>query len=60
MIFKSSQDVKVYGVLAAGASGMCKAFTEKKQSVTLDKVSTFADGIAVKRPGEIQNMMQTS
>ena len=31
---------------------MCKAFTEK-QSVTLDKVSTFADGIAVKTPGDL-------
>ena len=45
-------DVKVYGVQAQGASGMCKAFTEKK-SVTLDKVSTFADGIAVKTPGDL-------
>ena len=45
-------DVKVYGVQAEGASGMCKAFSEK-QSVTLDRVSTFADGIAVKRPGDL-------
>ena len=45
-------NVKVYGVQADGASGMCKAFTEK-QSVTLDKVSTFADGIAVKKPGDL-------
>ena len=45
-------DVKVYGVQADGAPGMCKAFAEK-QSVTLDKVSTFADGIAVKKPGDL-------
>ena len=45
-------DCKVYGVQAAGAPGMCKAFTEKR-AVTLEKVSTFADGIAVKTPGEL-------
>ena len=31
---------------------MCKAFSEK-QGVTLEKVSTFADGIAVKTPGTL-------
>ena len=45
-------ECKVYGVQAEGAPGMCKAFTEKN-SVTLDRVSTFADGIAVKTPGEL-------
>ena len=45
-------DCKVYGVQAAGAPGMCKAFTEKR-AVTLEKVSTFADGIAVKTPGDL-------
>ena len=45
-------DVKVYGVQADGAPGMCKAFAEK-QSVMLDRVSTFADGIAVKKPGDL-------
>ena len=44
--------VKVYGVQAAGAPGMYKAFTENR-SVMLEKVSTFADGIAVKRPGDL-------
>ena len=37
-------DCKVYGVQAAGAPGMCKAFAEHR-AVTLEKVSTFADGI---------------
>ena len=45
-------DCKVYGVQAAGAPGMYKAFTEKR-AVTLEKVSTFADGIAVKTPGDL-------
>ena len=45
-------DCKVYGVQAEGAPGMCKAFTEK-HGVTLAKVSTFADGIAVKTPGTL-------
>ena len=45
-------DCKVYGVQAEGAPGMCKAFAENK-GVTLDKVSTFADGIAVKTPGNL-------
>ena len=45
-------ECKVYGVQAEGAPGMCKAFTEK-HNVTLEKVSTFADGIAVKTPGEL-------
>lgn len=43
---------KVYGVQAEGAPGMCKAFAEKRE-VTLEKVSTFADGIAVKTPGAL-------
>ena len=45
-------DCKVYGVQAEGAPGMCRAFTEK-HGVTLEKVSTFADGIAVKTPGNL-------
>ena len=45
-------ECKVYGVQAEGAPGMCKAFVEK-QGVTLAKVSTFADGIAVKTPGTL-------
>lgn len=45
-------ECKVYGVQAEGAPGMSKAFA-KKQAVTLEKASTFADGIAVKTPGEL-------
>ena len=44
-------DVKIYGVQAAGAPSMFKAFHEHKYT-TLDAVNTFADGIAVKTPGE--------
>ncbi len=45
-------DVKVYGVQAAGAASMYKAFHDHKYE-TLDYVNTFADGIAVKTPGEL-------
>ena len=44
-------DVKVYGVQAAGAPSMANSISEKK-ILTLDSVSTFCDGIAVKQPGE--------
>jgi threonine dehydratase len=44
--------VKVYGVQAENAPSMVRSFREGK-AVTLDTVTTFADGIAVKRPGEI-------
>ena len=44
-------EVKVYGVQAAGAASMYKAYHEK-QYCTLDYVKTLADGIAVKTPGE--------
>lgn len=44
-------EVKVYGVQAAGAASMFNAFHDHKYE-TLDKVNTFADGIAVKTPGE--------
>ena len=44
-------DVKIYGVQAAGAPSMYKAFHDHKYE-TLDAVHTFADGIAVKTPGE--------
>ena len=44
-------EVKVYGVQAAGAPGMEHAFHDHKYE-TLDHVDTFADGIAVKTPGE--------
>lgn len=44
-------EVKVYGVQAAGAASMYKAYHEKRYC-TLDYVKTLADGIAVKTPGE--------
>ena len=45
-------DVKVYGVQAENASAMAQSHHEHKL-VSLDKVSTFADGIAVKHPGSL-------
>ena len=45
-------DVKVYGVQAAGAPSMFNS-VQAHQQVTLGSVSTFADGIAVKHPGDI-------
>lgn len=44
-------NIKVYGVQAAGAPSM-KNSVEHKQIERLDNVSTIADGIAVKQPGE--------
>ena len=44
-------DVKVYGVQAAGAPSMFNAMPDHKIE-TLESVSTIADGIAVKTPGE--------
>ena len=44
-------EVKVYGVQATGAASMFNAFRDKKYE-TLSSVNTFADGIAVKTPGE--------
>lgn len=43
---------KVYGVQAAGAPGMVHAL-EAGEPDALDRVSTFADGIAVKCPGSL-------
>ncbi len=43
---------KVYGVQAEGAASMFNSF-EKKEQTCLNSVSTFADGIAVKRPGDL-------
>ena len=45
-------DVKVYGVQAAGAASMARAYHDHAYE-TLDSVDTFADGIAVKTPGEL-------
>ena len=43
---------KVYGVEATGADSMCKSMAEHSRC-SLSSVRTFADGIAVKNPGEI-------
>ncbi|MCL2392132.1 MAG: threonine ammonia-lyase [Oscillospiraceae bacterium] len=43
---------KVYGVQAAGAASMYSSL-EKGELVRLPTVSTFADGIAVKAPGDL-------
>lgn len=45
-------DCKVYGVQAEGAPSMFRAVKESK-NMELTHVSTFADGIAVKKPGEL-------
>ena len=44
--------VKVYGVQAAGAPSMYKSVKDGKIEC-LDSVSTIADGIAVKKPGDL-------
>ncbi|MCR4600781.1 MAG: threonine ammonia-lyase [Clostridia bacterium] len=43
--------VKVYGVQAAGSPSMVESI-EKGEQITLDSALTFADGIAVKHPGD--------
>ncbi|MBE6679297.1 MAG: threonine ammonia-lyase [Ruminococcaceae bacterium] len=45
-------NVKVYGVQAERAASMFGS-RKKGEAITLDRVSTFADGIAVKHPGDI-------
>lgn len=49
-------DCKVYGVQAEGAAAMKNSFNQGKICAT-DAVSTFADGIAVKCPGNITHEM---
>ena len=44
-------EIKVYGVQAAGAPSMLNSITKNKREA-LAHVSTFADGIQVKEPGE--------
>ncbi len=44
--------VKVIGVQAEGADAISRSFHEKK-TVSLESVSTIADGIAVKTPGNL-------
>ena len=45
-------NVKIYGVQAAGAASMVKS-QQEGTPITLDQAETFADGIAVKHPGDI-------
>ncbi|MCF0176294.1 MAG: threonine ammonia-lyase [Bacteroidales bacterium] len=45
-------DIKVYGVQATGAPSMLRSMEENGR-VALRSVSTIADGIAVKQPGEL-------
>ena len=45
-------DVKVYGVQAENAPSMAES-VRKGEAITLDTVQTFADGIAVKHPGDV-------
>ena len=52
-VFKAiSPETKIIGVEAAGAPCMKKSF-EAGHPVTLEEIDTFADGIAVRTPGEI-------
>lgn len=44
--------VKVYGVQAENAASMVRSL-ESGEALTLDTVNTFADGIAVKHPGDL-------
>ncbi|MCL2071714.1 MAG: threonine ammonia-lyase [Oscillospiraceae bacterium] len=48
---KLNPQCKVYGVQAAGAGSMYQSF-ENNERVELSRLSTFADGIAVKSPGK--------
>ena len=45
-------ECKVYGVQAIGANAIVRSYKEGKKIMT-DKVSTFADGIQVKNPGDL-------
>jgi threonine dehydratase len=52
-VFKAiSPETKIIGVEAAGAASMKRSF-EAGRRVTLEEIDTFADGIAVRTPGEI-------
>lgn len=44
-------DIKVYGVQATKAASMYESIAQDEQ-LTIDSVNTFADGIAVKHPGD--------
>jgi threonine dehydratase len=45
-------NIKIYGVQAAGAPSMARSFKEGKIIVS-PEVDTIADGLAIKRPGEL-------
>ena len=45
-------NVKVYGVQAENAPSMAES-VKQGEAITLDTVQTFADGIAVKHPGDV-------
>src|SRR5579883_849890 len=45
-------DIRIIGVQASGA-GSCRASLDVGEVVTLPTINTIADGIAVKRPGQI-------
>ncbi len=45
-------NVKVYGVQAENAPSMARS-VETGEAITLETVQTFADGIAVKHPGDV-------
>ncbi len=49
-------NIKVYGVQAENAPSMVRSFREDG-IITLDTVATFADGIAVKTPGDLTYAM---
>ena len=49
---KLNPKIKVYGVQATGAPSMAQSLTEHKP-IALPSVSTIADGIAVKQPGDL-------
>lgn len=51
-IKKLNPNVKVYGVQAENAPSMAQS-VERGEAVTLETVQTFADGIAVKHPGDV-------
>ena len=49
---KLNPNIKIYGVQAQGAPSMANS-VEKGEIIRLDGVSTIADGIAVKEPGDL-------
>ncbi len=49
-------DIKVYGVQAAGSASMFES-RRAGEAITLETAATFADGIAVKHPGDITYRM---